>query len=117
EADRLFRGPDAVRIETKGILGKGVRQRPIRLEFVIRMEHAAFQFVRGESEAALELAGVFHQLIDRANFARPRARIGMSKKTIRSEGNPLAQASAQKLANRHAPGLSEQIQTSELERR
>src|SRR5215510_4838603 len=48
EPDRGFRRPDAVRVEAEAIVAidRGI-ERPVTLQLVLRLEDAAFQFVRG----------------------------------------------------------------------
>src|SRR5690348_985032 len=69
----------------------------------------------GESEAALERACVFDELIDGANLARAGFGIGVTEEAIGSERHAIAQAAAEKVADRHAPGLAKNIEARELQ--
>src|SRR4029077_16008704 len=92
-------------------------QGTVDFEFVIRREDAAFEFVRSETVAALERAGMPQHLIDGANFVFIGARSGVTEETISGEGHAIAQAAAEDLADRDSPGLAEKIEAGKFEGR
>ena len=62
----------------------------------------------------LQLAGVFHELIDGAHFALACVWMRIAKETVGCEGNVGAQASAKNLADGNVPGLPQDVEASEL---
>ena len=115
EADGLFCGPDPVRIEPERISWQRRRQCTISFELVIRMKNPRLQLMRGEAEALFQGERIRDQLVDGANFTGAGARIGISEKTVRSEGDPVAQTAAQNIRNGHAPRLAQDVEAGELE--
>lgn len=58
---------------------------------------------------------MFHQLVDGAHFTAARARIRITKKAVGGKRHAVAQASAQDLAYRDAPGLPQNVEAREFQ--
>src|SRR5262249_31126931 len=68
----------------------------------------------GEAEAVLEVARVVDDLVDGADFALACA-IRVAEETVGGEGDAIAEASAENVANGHVPRLPEDVEAGELE--
>jgi hypothetical protein len=71
--------------------------------------------VRGEAEAMLEVARVVDNLIDGADFTIARSRIRVAEEAVGGEGDAVAQAPAEDVANGDVPRLPEDVEAGELE--
>ena len=116
EADGLFGGPDAVGVEAQGVVGEGGGDGAIDFEFVVGMEDAGLHFVGGEAEALLEGAGVATTWSMVRTSPSPVCGIRVAEETVGREGDAVAQAAAEDVADRDAPGLAEDVEAGEFER-
>src|SRR5512133_1168650 len=116
EPDRLLGGPDAVRVETKAITGKRGGDRAVALELELRWKHATLQLVRRESVRRLERERLGDELVARSYFARSVGRAWITEEQIRCERNVIAQSSADDVADRNTPRLTQNVETCELQR-
>src|SRR5262245_11066541 len=73
--------------------------------------------MRGESVLRFQVAGMTKHLLDGAHFPRAIFWIGVSEEAIGCELHAIADATTEDLRDRHAPGLTENIETRKLQRR
>lgn len=117
DTHRLLDRPDRVRIDSHVVLGERGRQRAKGLDLVVGRKDAGLELVRPEAEAALQLRRVVDELLDRSHLAAARRRVRVSEEAVGREGHTVAQPAAEDLRDRDAPGLPEDVEARELERR
>src|SRR5262245_20490024 len=118
EPDRSLRRPDAVRVEAEVVVAvERVGERVVALQFVLRREDAALQFVRAESVALSQIARVRDQLLDGSHFARAVFRVRVAEEEIRSERHAIPQTTAEDVTYGNAPLLPQNVEAGEFQRR
>src|SRR5262244_966681 len=118
EPDRGLRRPDAVRVEAEVVVAvEPVGERVVALQFVLRREDAALQFVRGESVALSQIARVRDELFDGSHLARAVLRVRVAKEEIRSERHAIPQTTAEDVTDWNAPFLPQYVEAGEFQRR
>src|SRR5216684_3105008 len=81
------------------------------------MKDTALELVRREPKLFFSTPRERQHLLDRTNLPGARLRIRIPKKTIRGEWHFLTQPSAENVAHRHSPRLSQNIEARKFQRR
>src|ERR1039457_6120445 len=116
ETDGLFGGPDGIGVEAVGVARQFTGESAIGFEFVILGKHAGLHLVTGEAKAAFQGASIFQHLVDGADLALSGGGVGVTEEAVGGKRDAVAQASAEDLGDRHAPGLSENVEAGEFQR-
>src|ERR1035438_3619197 len=110
EADGLFGGPYGVGVEAVGVAGEFGGEGAIGCELVVRWKDAGLHLVTGEAEALFEGAGIFEHLVDGADLPGAGGGVGVTEKAVGGKRDSVAQAAAEDLRDRDAPGLSQYVE-------